>query len=567
MLTLVGRLIGTVPCHGNRQERPSVLATARPARLLRLESVANFRALFLYLWVAQAAWPAGLGDASHLYKQARRAERAGDVIRAYVLYSQAAALEPANASYWLRSRALQERLRHAQEPRGAVPQEPANAILQAAQPLSRAAQAFDAPEPAPAASLQVEPLRRSFDLRGNARTLFEQVASACGLQATFDPDYSPAASIRFRLEDAGCTEALRALEAATGSFIVPLSDRRFLVARDTPSKRAELEPVVTAMVPLPAPVALEEAQEIARAVQQALNLQQVQLDSRRRLVSLRGRVSLIRPAQDLFRQLLRYRGQVMIRVEFLELSDSVFRDYGVSLPTLFPFVNFGGFWNHRPVIPGGFSRFLVFGGGATFLGVGVSDVPAIARMSRSSGRTLLRADVRSVDGQPASLHVGDKFPILTGAFLGQVVSEASVGIPPAFTFEDLGLVLKLTPRTHFPAEISLDVEAEFKVLTGEVINRIPVIAARRVQSTVRLRSGQWAIVAGLMSSREARVVTGLAGLSRIPVLGSVFRQNSREADRRDVVLLLKPELLSRPPAAAPSQAVYLGSESRPRIPL
>lgn len=529
--------------------------------------MANFLALFVCLWVAQAAWPSGRSDASRLYKQARRAERAGDVIRAYVLYSQAAALEPANASYWLRSRALQERLRHAQQPRGAVPQTPTPTILEAAQSLSQGAQAFDAPEPSPPAALQPEPLRRSFDLRGNARTLFEQVASACGLEATFDPDYSPAAAIRFRLDDTACMEALRALEAATGSFIVPLSERRFLVASDTTPKRVELEPVVTAAVPLPSAVALEEAQEIARAVQQALGLQQVQLDSQRRLVSLRGRVSLIRPAQDLFQQLLRYRGQVMIRVEFLELSDTVFRDYGVSLPTLLPFVNFGDVWSHRPVIPAGFSRFVVFGGGATFLGVGVSDALAIARMSRSSGRTLLRADVRSVDGQPASLHVGDKFPILTGAFLGQVVSQVSVGIPPAFTFEDLGLVLKLTPRTHFPAEISLDVEAEFKVLTGEVIQRIPVIAARRVQSTVRLRSGQWAIVAGLMSSREARVVTGLAGLSRIPILGDLFRQSSREADRRDVLLLLKPELLSLPPAAAPSQAVYLGSESRPRIPL
>ncbi|MDW8353172.1 MAG: type II and III secretion system protein [Bryobacterales bacterium] len=525
----------------------------------------NHRALCL--WLSLACGPGfGAADASRLYSEARRAEQAGDLLRAYALYAQAAAFEPHRARYQLRTQALREQLQRAFGTHRLASQPVAGAVTPPIENASLASAPAEATLAAPPA-LQSTHGGRSFDLRGDARTLFEQVAATCGLEATFDPDFSPGEAFRFRLDEAGCLEALRALEAATGSFVVPLSERQFLVARDTPAKRVEHEPVITAVIPLPAPVSLEEAQEVARAVQQTMGLPQVQLDSQRRLVSVRGRLSLVRPAQDLFRQLLRHRSQVMVRVEFLELTDSVIRDYGVSLPTLFPFVNFGDFWNHRPPIPAGFSRFAVFGGGATFLGVGVSDALAVARMSRSSGRTLLRAELRSVDGQPVSLHVGDRFPILTGAFLGQVAADVPLGIPPAITFEDLGLVLKITPRTHFPSEVSLELEAEFKVLTGEVIARIPVIATRRVQSTVRLQSGQWAVVAGLMSSEEARTVTGLAGPSRIPVLGHFFRQNSRSAQRRDVVLLLQPELLSLPPAAAPSPAIYLGSENRPRIPL
>lgn len=517
------------------------------------------RALLVCLLAGSCAWADLRKEASRLHREAQRAQQAGDIVRAYALYAQAAAFDPGNALYWLRSQALRER-----------------AIASARDHAGRTGQSAAALEPgahtastdhAAAPELRLSPKTHSFDLRGNARQLFEQLASECGLEAVFDADYQPGALRRFRLDETDCREALRALEAATGSFVVPLSERRFLVANDTTAKRAELEPVITTVFPLPSPVALEEARELARAVQQAMGLQQVQLDSQRRLVSLRGRVSLVRPAQDLLGQMLRYSAQVMIGVEFLELSDSLFRDYGVSLPTLFPFVNFSDVWNNRPAVPAGFSRFLVFGGGATFLGVGVTDANAIARMSRSSARTLLRAEIRSLDGRPASLHVGDKFPVITGGFFGQVVAGVPAGVPPSFTFEDLGLVLKVTPRTHVTREISLDLEAEFRVLTGEVVNRIPVIATRRLQSGVRLRDGQWAVVAGLMSSQEARTVAGLAGLSRIPVVGNVFRQTSRSRERRNVLLLLRPQILSPPPAAQPFEAVFLGSESRPRIPL
>lgn len=497
--------------------------------------------------------------ASRLHREAMRAQQAGDLVRAYVLNAQAAAFDPGNAVYWLRSQALRERAMAFARDSGGRAGQPATA--------SEPVEGMGAREPAAAVELDPSAKTHSFDLGGNARELFEQAGSVCGLEAVFDPDYQPGAVRRFRLDETGCREALRALESMTGSFVVPLSERRFLVANDTPAKRAELEPVISSVLPLPSPMALQEAQELARAVQQAMGLQQVQLDSQRRLVSLRGRVSLVRPAVDLLGQMLRYSGQVMIGVELVELGDSLFRDYGVSLPTMFPFVIFSDVWNHRPAVPPGFSRFVVFGGGATFLGVGVTDANAIARMTRSSARTLLRAEIRSLDGQPASLHVGDRFPVITGAFLGQVVAGVPSGVPPAFSFEDLGLVLKLTPRIHVAREISLDVEAEFKVLTGEAVNRIPVIATRRLQSAVRLRDGQWAVVAGLMSSQEARTVTGLAGLSRIPVLGHAFRQGSRSMERRNVLLLLRPQILSLPPAAQPFEAVFVGSESRPRIPL
>jgi type II secretory pathway component GspD/PulD (secretin) len=189
-----------------------------------------------------------------------------------------------------------------------------------------------------------------------------------------------------------------------------------------------------------------------------------------------------------------------------------------------------------------------------------------ARMSRSLGHVLLRTELRSTDGQAASVHVGDKYPIVTGGFLGLGEGQTS-GFPPQFNFEDLGLVLKVTPKVHGMEEVTLDLESEFKVLTGESFNDIPVIANRQMKSQIRLRNGEWAVVAGMLVAQDTRSVTGPAGLSQVPGLGHLFREQTHNDDERQILLVLKPVLLSLPPDQLPTQAVWTGSENRPPAPL
>jgi hypothetical protein len=506
--------------------------------------------------------------AGRLFKEGQKAERAGDIVRAYLLYSQAVALDPANTGYWLRTQALRPHAALLANPKTEEPDLADDGGVPEVEVVAGVTdrELAKVRRPQPPMELKASEGRKDLDFRGNGKTLFERVARAYGLDVVFDWEYEPGASFRFRLEEADYRQALRALEAATDSFIVPLGKRLFLVAKDTPQKRAVLEPSVSVAIPVPQPVSLQEAQELVRAVQQAMALQRFTLDSQRRIVVMRDRVSKVRPAQELFRQLLRNRPQVSIEVEFLEASRSGSTSYGVSLPTLFPLVNFGDLLNSTPTIPAGFTRFAVFGGGKTFLGLGVTDAQVFARMSRSIARSLLKTEIRSLDGQEASVHVGDKFPIITSAFLTQI-GGGQASVPPAFTFEDLGLVLKVTPQVHGMEEVSLDVEAEFKVLTGESLNGIPVIATRRLQSQVRLRNGEWAVVAGLMSASEARTITGPAGLSRLPVLGHLFRDKTRTRDVRDLLLILKPTLLSLPPDREDTRPVWVGTQTRPLTPL
>ena len=128
--------------------------------------------------------------------------------------------------------------------------------------------------------------------------------------------------------------------------------------------------------------------------------------------------------------------------------------------------------------------------------------------------------------------------------------QRSVFLPPAVTFEDLGLVIKVTPRVNGAGEVTLDLEAEFKALTGQAFNDIPVIANRKLQTEVRLRHGEWAVVAGLMNASQARTISGLAGLSRVPCWGHCSAGEGATNTKNEVLLILKPALLSLPPSEA-----------------
>ena len=242
-------------------------------------------------------------------------------------------------------------------------------------------------------------------------------------------------------------------------------------------------------------------------------------------------------------------------------------NYGFPLPTQVNITSFAkiGAAAAASVTKGG--PYWVFGGGQSLLGIGVLSAQLLANVNNSESRSLLRAEVRSVDGQPANLHVGDKFPLQTQGFNFGAPAGTASGYAPSFTFEDLGLVLKVTPKVHGAEEVTLDVDAEFKVLGSGSVNGIPVISNRKFVAQVRLKFDEQAVITGLMDSNQARTVSGLAGLSAVPLMGPFFSNNSKQDTKTEILLLIKPHLMNLPPSAADAVPVFVGPDTRPRTPL
>jgi len=498
-------------------------------------------------------------ESKTLYKKARKAEKSGDVSQAYIYYAQAAALDPDDSSdAWLRSVALRtQALSQADflpEDIDALPDEAG--IGQEYLGIISQEELAEARKPLPPLELDAKDEVLDFELRGDAKQLYDQVAPAYGLDAVYDGEFQPGKPVRLRIEQAGYAEALRILQAATGTFVTPISERAFMVAQDTVQKRQDLEHNMATVVPVPETVSVQEAQELARAVQQVMDIQKLVVDSGRRLVLLRDRVSRVRPAEAIFKMLLLHRPEVVIDVEFLEMRDNSNLTYGFKPPTevLISFLGPTGTGSIPLGVPITAGMF----------GITVGNAEIAASMSRSNTRTLLRSQLRSVSGQPARLHVGDRYPIQSNAYIGDTSGGGEVyRPPPQITFEDLGVVLSVTPYVHADDEVTMEVEAEFKVLAGAALNGIPVVASRSFQAVTRMRTDEWAIMSGLTTESDFRSITGLAGIANIPYLGAFFRKTSKGSESAETLLVLKPSIVRMPIKPHHGISVWTGTESRP----
>lgn len=526
----------------------------------------------LYLTAAYGQSPAG-EEALALAKKAQRAERAGRNADAYLAYSEAAALQPRNQKYRAKMLSLQTRAGLEGRATPAVASGPASAAETAPEEVFSSLTARElslAREMLPVPSLAARPGKQDFSLSGTARILFDKIATQFGLDTVYDGDYPTAGpTLRFEVKDADYREALHYLEAATSSFVVPLSGRVFMVAQDTPQKRNDLEQSIAISIPVPESLTTQELTELSQAVKQVTNVEKIAVDTAQNTVIIRDRVSRALPAQALLRQLFSYRGEVMIDVEFLEVADSDILKYGFNVTTDVPGVFLGQILRNAVTAPAGVANLVTFGAGKTLIGLGVAQAQALFNESTSSVRSMFRAQVRSLDGQPATFHAGEKYPVVTASYVGSAApgQTASYLPPPSYTFEDLGVLVKVTPHIHGAGEMTLAVETSFELLTGSSVGSIPVIGRRQFNTQVRLREGEWAVVAGLMNTTDSKAQSGFWGLDQIPLLGNLFKQTSKDKESTSVLVAIRPHVISLPPDEIVSHPLRVGSETRPFSPL
>src|SRR5262249_6709393 len=155
-------------------------------------------------------------------------------------------------------------------------------------------------KPLPPTELKLDPQSREYDLRGDSKTLWEQIAAQLHLTVLFDTQYQPTQPFRFQLGESAGRDALNALEVDTNSFFVPISERLIYVANDTPQKRIEYARTATVVFPFNEVISTQEIVEIGTGVRGILDTQRMQIDTQRHLILMRDQVAKVRLAQKLF---------------------------------------------------------------------------------------------------------------------------------------------------------------------------------------------------------------------------------------------------------------------------
>jgi general secretion pathway protein D len=228
---------------------------------------------------------------------------------------------------------------------------------------------------------------------------------------------------------------------------------------------------------------------------------------------------------------------------------------------------------------GGFAS---FGGGNTQFAAVFPSIPINFTYNDSRVTSLEQLQLRASQNNPATMKIGSRVPILNASYapifnssaIAQVIGNQSFQAPfPSFTYEDIGIDLKATPKIHLPQEIvfdplsreaatkspelasvTLDLDLQIRSLTGQSFNGVPVISNRQYTGSVRLNEGEPAIVVGFLTSNDQRSISGPIGLGQLPLLRHVLSDENKQQSSTELLILITPHVVrGRTPGLASEQ--------------
>ena len=200
-------------------------------------------------------------------------------------------------------------------------------------------------------------------------------------------------------------------------------------------------------------------------------------------------------------------------------------------------------------------------------------------MSDSNTKLVQNPQIRALDGQKATLKIGDRVPVATGSFQPGI---GGVGINPLvntqFQYLDVGVNIDITPRVHAGREITLKMSLDISAVTSfQNIGGIsqPVIGQRKIEHEIRLKDGEVNLLGGMLEDQQTKALTGIPGLANIPILKYLFSQTNTEHRENEIVFVLVPHIIRGPDLAkanadmldvGTANAIELRRASRPAPP-
>jgi general secretion pathway protein D len=111
---------------------------------------------------------------------------------------------------------------------------------------------------------------------------------------------------------------------------------------------------------------------------------------------------------------------------------------------------------------------------------------------------------------------------------------------------DTGVLLQVTPHINAGGLVALDVQAEVSVpgdAPAGCDTCAPPINTRSIQTIVAVQSGSTMVMGGLINEGRANASSGLPLLSRIPIIGGLFGQQTLRNNRTELVLFITPRVV------------------------
>jgi type IV pilus assembly protein PilQ len=157
-----------------------------------------------------------------------------------------------------------------------------------------------------------------------------------------------------------------------------------------------------------------------------------------------------------------------------------------------------------------------------------------ALISKGRASILATPKLVTLNNKEANLMIGETYPIVysTSVFGGQNVQ-----------YVDIGVHLRLTPTIGTDGSVTAELHPEYSELIGYTSTGYPIVANRKIDSTLRVKDNQTIVLGGLIRDASNETIQKVPGLSAIPIIGKLFENKQTDHERDEIVFLITPHVI------------------------
>ena len=159
-----------------------------------------------------------------------------------------------------------------------------------------------------------------------------------------------------------------------------------------------------------------------------------------------------------------------------------------------------------------------------------------ALINNGKAKMLSRPHVSTIQGNEAVMSVGDRIPVPRTDVSNSVTTTS-------YTYEESGIILKVTPRINEDGTITARVYTE--VSTPQYISAMGVYRfnKRSADTIITLKDGEPMVIGGLIGKEEEKSISKIPFLGDLPILGALFRNHHKSSSESELMIFLSAHVI------------------------
>ncbi|HWK73007.1 MAG TPA: type II secretion system secretin GspD [Povalibacter sp.] len=162
----------------------------------------------------------------------------------------------------------------------------------------------------------------------------------------------------------------------------------------------------------------------------------------------------------------------------------------------------------------------------------------------ASTNILQTPSIITLDNEEAEIKVAQEVPFITGQFTNTGANQGSVNPFQTIQREEVGTILKITPKINKGDSVMLKIEQESSGVAATTQGAVDLVTNKRTISTkVLVEDGGVIVLGGLISDTAMEGENRVPVLGRIPLIGELFKTRNGSKEKRNLMVFIRPKIL------------------------